>query len=130
METERAILHSDLNAFYASVEMMLEPNLRGKAVTACGSTEDRHGIVLAKSDLAKEADVKTSMVNWKARRLCPGLVVVPPQYEQYLKYSKLVHQIYYRYTDLVEPFGMDECWLDVTGSLIYGDGLAVANEIR
>ena len=81
---DRIILHSDMNSFYASVEMMLNPSLRGKAVAVCGSTEDRHGIVLAKSDLAKKAGVKTGMVNWEARQRCPDLVVVPPQYEQYL----------------------------------------------
>jgi DNA polymerase-4 len=127
----RAILHSDLNSFYASVEMMLEPKLRGKAVAVCGSTEDRHGIVLAKSDLAKRAGVKTGMVNWEARRLCKDLIVVPPQYEQYLKYSKLTQSIYQRYTDLIEPFGMDECWLDVSGSeRMCGDAMSIAESIR
>ena len=130
MEQDRAILHSDLNAFYASVEMLLDPSLRGKAVAVCGSTEDRHGIVLAKSELAKKAGVNTGMVSWQARQFCPGLIIVPPQYDQYLKYSKLVHEIYYRYTDLVEPFGMDECWLDVTGSGIYGSAGEIADEIR
>ena len=115
MATEPTILHSDLNCFYASVEMMLDPRLRGKAVAVCGATEDRHGIVLAKSELAKRAGVKTGMVNWEAKQRCPDLILVPPQYEQYLKYSKLAHEIYYRYTDMVEPFGMDECWLDCTG---------------
>ena len=90
MDNERVILHSDMNSFYASVEMMLNPELKGKPVAVCGSTEERHGIVLAKSDLAKKAGVKTGMVNWEARQLCPGLIVVPPQYDQYLKYSKLV----------------------------------------
>lgn len=127
----RAILHSDLNSFYASVEMMLAPKLRGKAVAVCGSTEDRHGIVLAKSDLAKRAGVKTGMVNWEARRLCKDLIVVPPQYEQYLKYSKLTQSIYQRYTDLIEPFGMDECWLDVSGSeRMCGDAMSIAESIR
>lgn len=130
MNTARAILHSDMNSFYASVEMMLNPKLRGKAVAVCGSTEERHGIVLAKSELAKRAGVKTGMVNWEARQRCPELIVVPPQYEQYLKYSKLAHEIYYRYTDLVEPYGMDECWLDVTGSNIYGTAREIAEEIR
>ena len=128
---ERAILHSDLNCFYASVEMMLDPRLRGKAVAVCGSTEDRHGIVLAKSEKAKKAGVKTGMVNWEARQLCRDLIMVPPQYDQYLKYSKLTQAIYARYTDLVEPFGMDECWLDVTGSRnICGDGMTIAEDIR
>ena len=128
---ERAILHSDLNSFYASVEMMLDPSLRGKAVAVCGSTEDRHGIVLAKSDLAKKAGVKTGMVNWEARQLCRNLIIVPPQYDQYLKYSKLTQSIYQRYTDMIEPFGMDECWLDVTGSrAMCGDALTIAESIR
>ena len=128
---ERAVLHSDLNSFYASVEMMLDPSLRGKAVAVCGSTEDRHGIVLAKSDLAKKAGVKTGMVNWEARQLCRNLIIVPPQYDQYLKYSKLTQSIYQRYTDMIEPFGMDECWLDVTGSrAMCGDALTIAESIR
>ena len=130
MDSERVILHSDMNSFYASVEMMLDPELKGKPVAVCGSTEERHGIVLAKSDLAKKAGVKTGMVNWKARQLCPGLIVVPPQYDQYLKYSKLARQIYHRYTDLVEPYGMDECWLDVTGSGVCGTGMEIAEAIR
>ena len=128
---ERMILHSDANAFYASVEMMLNPSLRGKAVAVCGSTENRHGIVLAKSEIAKKAGVKTGQANWEARQACPGLIVVPPQYEQYVKYSKLLRAIYLRYTDLVEPYGMDECWLDVTSCrLLYGSGEKIANEIR
>ena len=126
----RTILHSDMNAFYASVEMMLDPSLKGKAVAVCGATEDRHGIVLAKSELAKRAGVKTGMVNWQARQVCPDLIFVPPQYDEYLKYSRLAHEIYYRYTDLVEPFGMDECWLDVTQSRTYGTGPEIAEEIR
>lgn len=128
---ERVILHSDLNCFYASVEMMLDPTLKGKAVAVCGSTEDRHGIVLAKSELAKKAGIKTGMVNWEARQLCKDLIVVPPQYDQYLKYSKLTQSIYHRFTDQVEPFGMDECWMDVTGSQgVYGDGMSIAENIR
>ena len=131
MSEHAAILHSDLNSFYASVEMMLDPSLRGKAVAVCGSTEDRHGIVLAKSDRAKKAGVKTGMVNWEAKRLCKDLIIVPPQYDQNLKYSKLTQAIYQRYTDLIEPFGMDECWLDVTGSYhLAGDAMTIAEKIR
>ncbi len=128
---QRTILHSDMNSFYASVEMMLDPSLRGKAVAVCGSVEDRHGIVLAKSDLAKRAGVKTGMVCWEARQRCPNLVVVPPQYDEYIKYSRLAHEIYYRFTDMVEPFGMDECWLDVTASRYQcGTGMEIAEQIR
>ena len=118
----RIILHSDLNAFYCSVEMMLNPKLKGKAVAVCGATEDRHGIVLAKSEKAKKAGVKTGMVNWEAKQLCRDLIFVPPQYDQYLKYSALTRSIYQRYTDLVEPYGMDECWLDVSHTAGYSDG--------
>lgn len=128
MRSTRAILHSDLNSFYASVEMMLNPSLRGKAVAVCGSTEERHGIVLAKSEKAKKAGVKTGMVNWEARQCCPDLIVVPPQYDQYLKYSELTRKIYSRYTDLIEPFGMDECWCDVTGTA--KPAVDIAEEIR
>lgn len=126
----RIIFHSDLNCFYASVEMMLDPSLRGKAVAVCGATEDRHGIVLAKSEKAKKAGVKTGMVNWEAQRLCKDLILVPPQYDQYLKYSALTHSIYQRYTDLVESYGMDECWLDVTGNSCGLQPMELADEIR
>lgn len=131
MKKTPVILHSDLNSFYASVEIMLNPELRGKPVAVCGSTENRHGIVLAKSELAKKCGVKTAMVNWEAKRLCPDLVMVEPHFEQYMKYSKLARDIYCRYTDLVEPFGMDECWLDVTDSrMLFGSGLDIAQRIR
>lgn len=126
----RVILHSDMNSYYASVETLLNPALRGKAVAVCGATEERHGIVLAKSELAKKAGVKTGMVNYEAKQCCPDLILVPPQYDQYLKYSRLAHEIYYRYTDLVEPYGMDECFLDVTGSGIFGTGMEIAEQIR
>lgn len=120
-----------MNCFYASVEMMLDPSLRGKAVAVCGSTENRHGIVLAKSELAKKAGVKTGMVNWEAKQRCPDLIMVKPQYEQYLKYSELARNIYQRYTDQVEPYGMDECWLDVGGSRsVCGSGMEIAENIR
>ena len=131
MVAERqTILHSDMNSFYASVEAMLDPSLKGKAIAVCGATEDRHGIVLAKSEKAKKCGVKTGMVNFEARQKCPDLILVPPQYDQYLKYSKLAHEIYYRYTDQVEPFGMDECWLDVPGSRLFGSGMEIAVQIR
>ena len=131
MNKKRAILHSDLNSFYASVEMMLNPSLQGKAVAVCGSTEDRRGIVLAKSEKAKKAGVKTGMAIWQAKQRCSDLVVVSPHYDQYLKYSKMARTIYRRYTDQVEPYGMDEAWCDVTGSRsLFGDGMTIAEEIR
>jgi len=127
---ERIILHSDLNAFYASVECMLDPSLRGKAVAVCGSTDDRHGIVLAKSEAARRAGVKTGQVTWQARQLCPGLITVPPRFDQYLKYSRMTRAIYSRYTDKVEPYGMDECWLDLASRQITGNGEETAHLIR
>ena len=117
-----------MNCFYASVEQMLDPTLRGKAIAVCGSQETRHGIVLAKSQLAKKAGVKTGMAIWQAKECCRDLIVVPPQYDQYLKYSRLAHEIYLRYTDRMEPYGMDECWLDLTGCRL--DPVATAEEIR
>ncbi len=127
----RIILHSDANSFYASVEMLLNPSLRDKAVAVCGCVEDRHGIVLAKSEKAKKAGVKTGQANWQATQVCPNLITVPPQYDQYVKFSKLLRNIYLQYTDLVEPFGMDECWLDVTGSQgLFGSGESIAEDVR
>ena len=123
-------MHSDLNCFYASVETVLNPEYRGKAIAVCGSTEDRHGIVLAKSEPAKRLGVKTGMVNWQAKQLCPNLIIIPPNYEYYVKFSALVRNIYYRYTDLVEPFGLDECWLDVTASGALGSPTDIAEHIR
>ena len=128
---DRVILHSDANCFYAAVEMLLNPELQGKAVAVCGSEDDRHGIVLAKSEKAKRMGVKTGQANWEARQACPGLICVPPHYEQYNRFSMLLRNIYRRYTDLVEPYGMDECWLDVTGSdKIHGNGTQIAEDIR
>ena len=109
---------------------MLNPALRGKPLIVCGETAERHGIVLAKSQEAKVLGIKTGMANWEARALCPHVLMVPPHYDQYVKYSRLAREIYKEYTDLVEPFGMDECWLDVTGSTIFGDGLAIAETLR
>ena len=127
----RTILHSDANCFYASVEMLLNPELRGKAVAVCGCVEERHGIVLAKSEAAKKAGVKTGMANWEAVQACPNLITVPPQYDQYVKFSRLLRNIYLQYSDRVEPFGMDECWIEATGCMRhYASGEALANEIR
>ena len=112
------ILHSDLNCFYASVEMNENPQLRGKAIAVCGSTENRHGIVLTASYPAKRMGVKTGAANWQAKQACPGLICVPPHYDLYLKYSRIVRRIYADYTDTIEPFGMDENWM----SIPYGGG--------
>ncbi len=125
------ILHSDLNCFYASVEINEDPTLRGKKVAVCGSTENRHGIVLTASYPAKRCGVKTGMANWQALQACPDLIVVPPRYEQYLRYARIVRRIYARYADDIEPFGMDECWIRLRGCRdVAGEGAAVADEIR
>ena len=122
------ILHSDANCFYASVEMVENPDLRNQRIAVCGDPEQRHGIVLTANYPAKRMGVKTGMANWQAMPACPGLVKVKPHYDLYLKYSKLLQRIYKRYSDNVEPFGMDECWI----SLPYDedDAVSVAEEIR
>lgn len=125
------ILHCDLNNFYASVECRDDPSLLGKAVAVCGSIEARAGIVLAKNTLAKSFGVKTGDKVYEARQKCPDIVIVPPHMEKYSAVSKQVRAIYQRYTDLVEPFGMDECWLDVTGShYLFGSSEEIADAIR
>ena len=128
---DRTILHCDLNGFYASVECFSNPDIRDKPVIVGGDVELRHGIVLAKNEIAKKFGIVTGEAVWQAKNKCPGLISVPPHFEKYLKFSKLAREIYYRYTDLVEPFGIDECWLDVTASAgLFGDGTSIANEIR
>lgn len=120
-----------MNAYYASVEMKLNPSLRGKAVAVGGSREDRNGVILAKSQLAKQAGVKTGEIIAEALGKCPDLIVVPPHYEAYIHYSHKAREIYYQYTDQVEPFGLDECWLDVTGSRqLFGSGEKIADLLR
>lgn len=127
---QRVILHCDMNNFYASVECMLNPELKNKPVAVCGSVEERHGIVLAKNYAAKAFGVSTGEAIWQAKQKCQDLVIVEPHYEQYIKFSKLAREIYGRYTDQIEPYGMDECWLDVTGSGCMGTGFEIADEIR
>lgn len=127
----RTILHSDMNNCYASIERKLDPSLVGKRLVVCGSVEDRHSIVLAKSYEAKAFGVKTGDSLFEAKMKCPGLVAVKPHYDEYFKFSKLAHKIYYSYTNQVEPFGLDECWLDVTGSeKLFGSGETIAHEIK
>lgn len=126
----RIILHSDCNSFYASVECFLNPDLRGRAVAVCGDEEARHGIILAKSQQAKLFGVKTGEPIWKAKEKCPQLITVKARFPCYLDFAKRVRQIYLDYTDRVEPFGLDEAWLDITGSArLFGDGEAIAGEI-
>ena len=127
----RNILHCDMNNFYASVECMLNPSLKEYPVAVCGSVEERHGIVLAKNYEAKAFDVKTGDTVFEAKRKCPNIKIVLPHFDEYVKYSKLAREIYSRYTDQVEPYGMDECWLDITGTeMLFGSPEKVADEIR
>ena len=120
-----------MNNFYASVECMLDPTLKKYPVAVCGSVEERHGIVLAKNYAAKAFGVATGDAVWQAKQKCKDLVIVPPHYEEYIKYSKLARSVYSRFTDQVEPYGMDECWLDISGTeKLYGSPERVANEIK
>lgn len=128
---EQVILHADANSYYASVECLYTPAIRQRPVAVCGSAEERHGIVLAKNQRAKEAGVKTGMAVWQARMCCPGLQVVPPDYRLYQAFSQKLMEIYSRYTGFVEPFGLDECWLDVSGpGLGMEAGEEAAHQIR
>lgn len=127
----RIILHSDCNCFYASVECALNPALKGKPVAVSGNPEKRHGIILAKSEEAKKFGVKTGEAIWQAKKKCPQLITLPPNFSKYVEYSKSVKEIYYKYTDMVESFGLDEAWLDVTGSTrLFGNGYETAQKIR
>lgn len=128
---ERVILHADMNNCYASIETKLNPKLKGIPLAVCGRREDRHGIVLAKSQEAKVLGVKTGEAIWEAQLKCPDLLIVPPNYDEYLKHSRWARDIYYDYSNQVEPYGIDECWLDVSGSLhLFGKGRDIAEEIR
>ena len=127
----RIILHSDCNCFYASVECALNPALKGKPMAVSGNPEKRHGIILAKSEEAKKFGVKTGEAIWQAKKKCPQLITLPPNFSKYVEYSKSVKEIYYKYTDMVESFGLDEAWLDVTGSTrLFGNGYKIAQKIR
>ena len=126
----RHILHVDQNCFYASVEMQRHPELRDKPLAACGSQEERHGIVLAANYIAKPYGVKTGMAVWQARQRCPHLEILPPDMEEYIRFSQMAREIYKDYTDQIEPFGLDENWLDVTGSVgMFGSPMTIAREI-
>ncbi len=127
----RTILHSDCNGFFASVECLYNPQFRDKPVAVCGDQDKRHGIILAKNEIAKKFNVKTGEPIWQALQKCPELVTAQAHYDRYIRFSKLCREIYSDYTDNIEPFGLDEAWLDVTGStLIYGSGKDIAEEIR
>ncbi len=124
-------MHADLNNFYASVECLHRPGLRDKPVAVGGDPEQRHGIILAKNYPAKKYGIKTGEALWQAKQKCPDLVILKPDFKLYLRFARLARQIYADYTDQIEPFGLDEAWLDVTGSAgLFGDGQHIADEIR
>lgn len=115
---DRTILHSDMNCFYASVEMLHHPELEGKPLAVGGDPEARHGIVLTANYIAKKCGVKTGMALWQAKQACPEIIFVPPRMDLYLRFSSMAREIYSEYTDKIEPYGIDEGWLDVTESSI------------
>ncbi|MBE6720058.1 MAG: DNA polymerase IV [Ruminococcaceae bacterium] len=125
---ERTILHVDCNKFYASVECLYRPEIRDKPVAVGGNPETRHGIILTKNEIASKYGLTVGEPLWKAYQKCPDLVVVPPNYPLYLRFSKLCRKVYEDYSDYIEPFGLDESWLDVTGCM--QSGMEIAEEIR
>ena len=127
---DRMILHSDINACYASIELLRHPELRGRPVAVGGERELRHGIILAKDQMARAAGVRTGMTLWAARQQCPELTILPPDFDLYYDYSRRVREVYAGFTDRCEPFGMDECWLDMTGCVGHEDALRTAQEVR
>lgn len=127
----RTILHVDLNNCYASIECLYQPALWEKPVVVCGDAEARHGIVLSKNYPAKAFGIRTGEVLWQAKQKCPGLITVPADFKKYLRFSRMARKIYADYTDQIESFGIDECFLDVTASdQLFGDGKTIADTIR
>lgn len=124
-------MHCDLDNFFASVEGVFDPSLKGVPFAVCGDASMRHGIVLAKNQLAKACGVKTAVPIWQAKQECPQLRIVEPHYDRYMEFSRRARAVYEHYTDMVEAFGADECWLDVTGSgMLFGSGEHIAREIN
>lgn len=130
MDKLRCILHCDLNSFYASAELLHYPQLRNKPVAVCGNPKNRHGIILAKNEPAKKFNIQTAETVWQAKRKCPDLILLPPHHDLYKKYSRMINKIYYEFTDLVEPFSIDESWLDITGSMhLFGNNGRVVGDL-
>lgn len=120
-----------MNSFFASVELLDHPELRDVPVAVSGSADTRHGIILAKNEPAKKYGIKTAETIWQAKRKCPGLVLLPSHHDKYKEFNKRINSIFQEYTDMVEPFSIDESWLDVTGSIkLFGSGRKIADTIR
>ncbi len=127
----RIIIHSDLNSFYASVEGMKKPWLKNVPMAVAGDSEKRHGIILAKNIHAAKFGVKTAEPIWQAKSKCPELITVPPSHDDYIIISKQVRSIYEEYSNRIESFGIDECWLDITDiAKDFDEGRKIADEIR
>ena len=128
---DRVILHCDCNNYFASVELLDKPELRDQPVAVAGDPEGRHGIILAKNQIAKNYGVQTAETLWQAKKKCPGLILLPPHMDKYRAMSRRVNAIYLDYTDQVEAFSIDESWLDVTASRnLFGDGAEIADMLR
>lgn len=127
---KRTIFHIDQNCFFASVEMIAHPELRNVPMAVTGDASKRHGIILARNEPAKQAGVKTAEAIWQAEQKCPGLVKVSSHYDKYAFYSGKLRSLYEEYSDRVEPFGMDECWVDMTDVIGDRDPGELADEIR
>ena len=128
---KRIIFHIDQNCYFASVEMISRPELRSVPMAVAGDAKVRHGIILAKNEPAKKFGIKTAEAIWQAKAKCPDLVLVDAHHDKYEFYSKKLREMYSEYTDKVEPFGLDECWLDMTGIVSdYDEAEQVALDIR
>lgn len=131
MNPDKRILHCDMNSFYASVELLSRPDIKDKPVAVAGDPNSRHGIILAKNELAKKFGIVTAETIQSAKRKCPELITISPHHDKYRDYSHILNSIYLEYTDLVEPFSVDESWLDVTASeMLLGDAKVIADNIR
>lgn len=127
----KIILHCDLNNFFASATLTKNQTLKPFPVAVCGDSEKRHGIVLAKNNIAKGFGVKTAETIWEAKRKCPDLIILKPDFELYESLSKTARNIYLDFSDRVEPFGIDECWVDISNRDVdFKKGEEIANEIR
>ena len=128
---DRIILHADCNSYFASVESIDHPEYKLVPMAVCGDPESRHGIILAKNELAKAYHIQTAETIYSAKKKCPDLLLVPAHHEKYAVICERINTIYESYTDLVERFSIDESFLDVTGSRhLFGSGHEIADQLR